>query len=88
MDNDDFNPYDNDSLFPRKPRGGSGKLRALLRGLDENHAKEMETNELFLEGFDAGYQKALEDMIGQKQNTKELIRMLIKLYDDDNDFTA
>ena len=47
MDNDDFNPYDNDSLFPRKPRGGSGKLRALLRGLDENHAKEMETNELF-----------------------------------------
>ena len=32
--------------------------------------------------------KILEDMIGQKQNTKELIRMLIKLYDDDNDFTA
>ena len=50
--------------------------------------KKWKLTNFFLEGFDAGYQKALEDMIGQKQNTKELIRMLIKLYDDDNDFTA
>jgi hypothetical protein len=73
----------NDDMFP-KHEGGSGRLRALLRGLDEDHEKQMMENPLYREGFDDGYHKALVDALGEKQNMKELIRMLIKLYDDDD----
>ena len=76
---------DNDDLFP-KHDGGSGRLRALLRGLDEKQEQLLE-HPIYKEGYDDGYQKAVIDMMHERQNTKELVRMLVKLYDD-NDFTA
>lgn len=72
-------------MFP-KHTGGSGQLRALLQGLGEDQERLI-NDPRYREGFDDGYQQALVDALGEKQNMKELIRMLIKLYDDDSDLT-
>ena len=77
------NDDENDSFFPRH-EGGSGRLRALLQGLEEKQEKLLE-HPIYKEGFDDGYQKALINGMHEKQDMKALVRMLVNLYDDDND---
>lgn len=67
---------DNDDLFPKVPNGGNGRLRALLKQIQEDE-NEMLNNPLYKEGYDDGYQQGLFEA---GENAKEIIRRLVKLY--------